>query len=213
MRKLVTIYLLFLLSNAVYCQWSHEYFVDDFGDKTTNDYVIQRIATGSFSNSATMNGTLLVNVIICYNYNEFVADVRFNLLEYGKHPVGKTVGDANYTLLLKYPSGYVSKFKLDALESAFFIDRLDTLSKRNFINSLKSFSTDLKCMIDVSSEYGHQQYNFSINPMGFSKSFNLLKPEFSTYKMDSTTRKSINSAVIQVEKLSEIYQKKLKEKN
>lgn len=212
MKKHIATFFLLLLSSSIYCQWSHEYFVDDFGDKTTSDYIQQIIKTGSFSNSATPNGSLLVNVFLSYNYNEEVADVRFKLLEYGNHPVGKTVGDAKYTLYLKNPIGYVSKFKLDAMESSFFVDRLDTLSKSEIINCLKSSTTDLKCMIDVKSEYSHQQYNFSIDPMGFSKAFTLLKPNLSTYKMDSTTRKSINASLLKIEELSKIYKEKLREK-
>lgn len=212
MKKILVTFFLFLLSSSIYCQWSHEYFVDNFGDKTTTDYIQQIITTGSFSNSATTNGSLLVNVFLSYNYDQVVADVRFKLLEYGNHPVGKTVGEAKYTLYLKNPIGYVSKFKLDAMESSFFVDRLDTLSKSEIINCLKSSTTDLKCMIDVNSEYSHQQYNFSINPMGFSKAFTLIKPNISSYKMDSTTEKSIKAEVLKIEKLYEKY-KKLKENN
>ena len=57
-------------------QWSLNYFIDEFGEKT-NDCYILHTCNGEFSNSATTNSRLLVKIIVTPE------QIRFDTFEYG----------------------------------------------------------------------------------------------------------------------------------
>lgn len=58
--------------------WELNYFVDDFGEKTKEGYIIN-VCDGEFSNSATTNSRLTVHIIVTPE------DIRFDMYEYGSH--------------------------------------------------------------------------------------------------------------------------------
>lgn len=57
-------------------QWSLNYFIDEFGEKTNYGYILHT-CNGEFSNSATTNSRLLVKIIVTPE------QIRFDTFEYG----------------------------------------------------------------------------------------------------------------------------------
>ncbi|WP_300939625.1 hypothetical protein [Bacteroides acidifaciens] len=57
-------------------QWSLNYFIDEFGEKTNDGYILHT-CNGEFSNSATTNSRLLVKIIVTPE------QIRFDTFEYG----------------------------------------------------------------------------------------------------------------------------------
>ena len=56
--------------------WKLQYFIDDYGEKTDEGYIINN-CFGEFSNSATTDSELAVRIIVTPE------DVRFDMYEYG----------------------------------------------------------------------------------------------------------------------------------
>ena len=81
--------------------WNVRYFVDDFGKETNDGYVsVVRYIKGSFSNSATTDSKLLVDIIS--SEEEF----GFKLFEYGrKSPVKGYLTQVVYTIKMRDDKG------------------------------------------------------------------------------------------------------------
>lgn len=56
--------------------WELNYFVDDFGEKTNEGYLLN-VCQGEFSNSATTNSHLRVDIVVTPEH------IRFDMYEYG----------------------------------------------------------------------------------------------------------------------------------
>lgn len=102
--------------------WSNSFYVDEFGQRTKEGYITNRSSIkGFFSNSATTNSDLLVDILID-NSNR----ISFMLYEYaGKNPV-KAYGSTNYKVLVLDNEGarhnlnatnYSDRLRLDASSS------------------------------------------------------------------------------------------------
>jgi len=81
--------------------WKYDYFVDEFGDKTTDGY-ISVSSNGKFSNSATTNSELYVRMFLS---NGSLENPWFRIWEYNSSLVKNTYGDDNYDCIFKDNEG------------------------------------------------------------------------------------------------------------
>lgn len=72
--------------------WEYKYYVDDFGDPTDTPYIKGKFE-GTFSNSATDNSKLKVNVLIDAEGLGDNLTIHFNLFEYGEYKAAFYYGE------------------------------------------------------------------------------------------------------------------------
>ena len=87
--------------------WHLDYYVDEFDEKTDEWYVTNKeYIVGTFSNSATTDSRLYVQVLVD------AENVAFMLYEYGNHVVKNSFSRSeNYSITMKTSSG--KKYELD----------------------------------------------------------------------------------------------------
>ena len=182
MKKNIQAILLLFLISISYGKWTHNFYVDEFGDNTKDDFISSVDTHGHFSNSATANSKLYAEILIYYSKGyraqDSIPDVRFDLHEYGEEKtVGKVIGKGTYELAIKLSDNSIERYDLHATNNALLINH-DSHEKRiKFLNNIKRESKPIKCIITTGNKYAGSTYNFSINPMGFTKTFAKLKPK------------------------------------
>lgn len=163
-------------------QWEHSFYMDEFGDKTQDDYVGIFIDDGNFSNSATSNSPLTVQIHLT------LEKIIFDLHEYQSGPpIGKGLDSDNtsYTLFLKVEEAEglhsgIQRIKLYALKNHLAISKNfgeeweKEIDYNIFINILKKSNYFLKCYILIEDSYFTIKYNFVINPNGFTAAYKML---------------------------------------
>ena len=149
-------------SNESNSNWSIEYYLDEFQEQTDEPYIIGDFK-GSFSNSATTNSVLNVQVLIDSTR------VRFKFFEYGTHLL-KDAGSFKFRyktqdgatgeigFLSNDPYGYIGNY------NAFLYEyEINTKLRELFINnSIIKFSCN-------NTEYYSDEYNFEINTKGLNE--------------------------------------------
>lgn len=94
-----------LLSLTLSAQWSTNYYVDDFGDRTDKSYD-SFMAEGTFSNSATSGSEASYKFL----HNKDDKTITLKVLEYGRNLATST--DSVFTIVkIKTPSGEIVKIK------------------------------------------------------------------------------------------------------
>ena len=167
MYKTLFSFIIILSSLSSSAQWTHKYFVDEFGDKTEDSYIVST-CTGTFSNSATSNSKLSVNCMV--EIEDSVPRIRFNLFEYGNRMV-KDFGGQNIVVKIKLSDGTIESFKL------YGNGQYATLGVDNsikLIEILKRESKPLKVYIERYDDYSESKYNFTLSPIGFTNAVNKL---------------------------------------
>ena len=137
---------------------------DEFGDKTGST-ALTILSQGSFSNTATTQGRLSVNVGILKN-----GIVIFRLWEYGKHPVWPCCQHKNiYYIRVKRTDGAKRIFRGTGVRdiAAIFLDNSPA-----FINYLKSAPGK---SIKVYMQHHSSSYLFPITVRGFTRIYNRFK--------------------------------------
>jgi len=132
--------------------WSVSHYVDEFGE-TSKDAFIIGSTQGTFSNSATENSNLNVDILI-----DGESKISIQLFEYaGKNPVKSGV-EENYKIKIKS-----SDSKTAVLYANNFSDRL-TLNKKNskLLSSFMKKGGKLSFSIVEVSEYSSSSYKFDI---------------------------------------------------
>jgi len=156
MRKLkfLTVLVLLLSLNS-FAQWEKRFYVDDFGDATTQGYETFT-ANGTFSNSATQNSTA------SYKFIKDATSIIINVYEYGSSLA--TSIDATFEeVKIKQPSGAVV-----TVQGAFFSKGGYLLfSKKKFTELKDAISSKGKYILifDRGGEYSNSNYKikFTIN--------------------------------------------------
>lgn len=134
--------------------WETGNYVDDFGDKT-NEKFIEQSAYGSFSNSATTNSDLVARILIDKN------NIRFQLKEYGRHPVNR--GSIDFKM--KRNDSIIGKFTMSAYDYGYVQFPSYESDKNNKIKKLKKTLLQggkIKFYGEINS-YGRSTYNFVLN--------------------------------------------------
>ncbi len=177
LSKAFTITLLISLCTTLNAQWKIKYFVDDFGDKTNDNYITYLDNNGTFSNSAAKNAKLLAQIIISYTSNDSFPEIRFDLNEYGTNPaVGKAIGFATYKLTIKMSDNSTELYYLQAESNSLHFNPYSSRDILSFIENLIKEIKPIKCYIHIDGEYSNETYNFKINPLGFKNALEKIKP-------------------------------------
>ncbi len=167
--------LFFIFSINSYGQWSFQYYVDEFGDKTNESYISYTDYNGTFSNSATSGSKLITKLIVSYSIGDTIPTFRFDLYEYGRGPsVGKQIGESTYTLNIKLSNSTSQSYDLYPGENSLYI-RFQSKDAESFFKHLKKESSPIKCYLEIDGEYSNQSYLFKINPVGFSNANSKLR--------------------------------------
>ena len=155
MKKLALIVMMaagFIL-NGQEATWGQHNFVDEFGDDTGVAFLTPiKYIVGTFSNSATTESDLYVNVTITEE------SLYIRLYEYGEYPVSVY---SHERLTMKVKAGEVKKeYKADIYSEAIYIE-----DRENFIADLKA--GDIKCYLS-GFEYSNSIYRFTIPKLDIS---------------------------------------------
>ena len=149
--------------------WKIQYGVDEFGDATSTGY-ISYLAEGTFSNSATTNSLLYVNVLVT---NE--SDLLFTLFEYGSSKVINTYSRlAEYEINYKLENGKTGKvYGAMANNDGTYLIYVPGKSGYDSLDYISEFKKNqtIKFMI-TPIDRPSTKYNFSIDTTGFEETFN-----------------------------------------
>lgn len=149
--------------------WVIRHFVDKFGEKTKEKYITNKSSIyGTFSNSATQNSNLRVDLMIskAYNFKENGYDIAIQMYEYaGNNPI-KDGG--SYEVFVQGKNG--KRYSLSG--SNYNSDRL-TISSYSFnykkpdnkiLNEVLLKGGKIRFVIKEDNEYGtSSEYHFVIN--------------------------------------------------
>lgn len=142
--------------------WSIDYYLDSFGDKTSNAYVIGSFE-GSFSNSATTGSDLSVYIYLDKSHPK---QTTIRLIEYGWNNIIVYNYDT-VTLMVKDTSDSIATYDLFYYEGDLF--SFDTSLADSIMNN-----SSLSFVITISSKYKTipQTYRFKTNNVGLSELYN-----------------------------------------
>ena len=164
-----------------YGNWSLKYFVDEFGDKTDNKYIIISDWDGSFSNSATQGSLLNVSMLIASSYLNFP---YFKLYEYGRNnPLKGYYSDGHkYTCSIRNSQGVKISIHLLLADDTNFLD-IQTYNKLKSISYNKLISIFLEWVEKeeqvkfacFNQEREIEKYLFKLNFTGYNEAVSALK--------------------------------------
>ena len=111
MKKLLALLLLSPLAFADVGDWTNRFYVDDFGDKTNQGFIAQTVK-GKFSNSATQNSRLRVEIYIS-NANVMQNVPWFRLYEYdGSNPIKGVYSRNGMSCRIKNQDNIISRLPI-----------------------------------------------------------------------------------------------------
>ena len=111
MKKLLALLLLSPLAFADVGDWTNRFYVDDFGDKTNKGFISQTVK-GKFSNSATQNSRLRVEIYIS-NANVMENVPWFRLYEYdGGNPIKGVYSRNGMSCRIKNQDNIISRLPI-----------------------------------------------------------------------------------------------------
>ena len=148
-------------------EWTYRYYVDDFGNATSEAYMRLKdtYAEGLFSNSATNNSQMYAKFLVNRS------DIDIELFEY----------DSMFPVtLLSFERAYI-KVQTDNGETidlgtcyAHYNGKRISIERNSALKLFQAMSTSksIKFRIVVSSEYGSSDiYNFSVDTTGFVRTY------------------------------------------
>ena len=145
--------------DKIFSHWEIGYYVDDFGDETSDAYVMGKFF-GTFSNSATRSSDLTV---LIYLNNDSPNTTQIRLLEYGYH---KATFSSLDTIILKTKNsdGHTRTFYMKYIYGDLYS------TDRGLADEILN-SSQLSIVITTSSEYQTipDTYNFKINNNGLNE--------------------------------------------
>ena len=146
--------------------WKISNYIDEFGEKTTNEYVTnQKVISGFFSNTATTDSRLNITFIVDKNNFAIV------LYEYGeKHPV-KNEGEL-YEVLIKDKNGKIYQITAINKSARLIFSKEDELK----IKEIFSLGGEIKFKIETEAKDIKSEYKFKVdNANGFNNIYKKLK--------------------------------------
>ncbi len=154
MRKLVLVLVAVLAFNLSNAQWTTKFYVDDFGEPTSNSYE-SMILDGVFSNSATQNSKAK------YVFIKDKESLVVKVLEYGRS-LATSIEATFETVKLKTPKGIVEIKRVFFSKSGRLYFSKDSFKK---VSEAISESGDYIMIFDRSGRYSSSSYKvkFSIS--------------------------------------------------
>jgi hypothetical protein len=152
MKKVLLVLLVMLAFGTVNAQWKKNFYVDDFGDKTTDSYD-SMTASGTFSNSATQDSKAL------YVFIKSDKTITIKVYEYESNLATSTSGTFEQ-VKIKTPSGVV------VIDEAFFTKQGSLFfSKEQFVslNEAISESGDYVMIFSRSGKYSTSSYKLKFS--------------------------------------------------
>ena len=168
--------------NNSFGEWKINYYVDEFGDPTSNGYISNKSSIfGTFSNSATTNSKLRAYFLISEDFDDFGNkmnnSVSIKLFEYArKNEVKGSIVSKQYKMLVKHNGVKVNtKFTLYN-----YSDRASIKSDQvnEFIDLLK-LGGRFQFILNEVGQYSQSAYKLSIDTAsGFDNAWNqMTKPD------------------------------------
>jgi len=155
-----------------YGNWSLNYYVDEFGDKTDKKYIIIKDIDGSFSNSATQGSLLQVSMLIDSRY---IDEPYFKLYEYGgNNPLKGYYSDGHsYTCSIKNSQGVKSSIYLFLADDTNILLLTNNKLKLIFFEWMeKEEQVKFSCFND---ERKIEKYLFRLDFTGYNEAVSALK--------------------------------------
>ena len=121
--------------------WKKDFYVDEFGDKTSQALVYNTSIVGKFSNSATTNSKCTFGMSIDDE------NITLMIFEYGNLQVK---GEEKYTCRLRADNGSEESFNGEMQSGRVFFDNWGRLSILNCLKANKKF----KLYLEERSKYG-----------------------------------------------------------
>ena len=147
--------------------WMINYFVDEFGDPTSQGFIKTSI-NGKFGNSATTNSKLRVEFLISEG------NVSLQLYEYaGNHSVSGKIMTKTYKIQIKHNEKIVKGGRKNNkdFKATNYSDRMKVNYSNELIN-LFSQGGKFKFYIIESGDYANGSYSFQIDDaVGFSNAY------------------------------------------
>lgn len=149
--------------------WEMGYYIDNFQEPIEGQWYIWNASpvVGTFSNSATTNSDLAVQMI--YDYNNYIG---FFLYEYGRI-LAKNVWDTDtYSITMRTPDGVDHELK------GYFYEDTDRIliTDANYVNDVITAllgEGDISFYLE-SGTFGTTSYLFTINTSNFAEEYNNL---------------------------------------
>lgn len=150
--------------------WTFEYYVDEFNEKTNEGFVTNTVYfDGTFSNSATTNSKLSVQIVIDGKYT------KIELYEYGSNLVKTNMSDGEYySVKIKDSNGNIKELGAVAIPGVSGLVLLEESSGYEFSDYIKEAlidGYDLKINI-THKKYKSTTYSFSVESDNFSEFWN-----------------------------------------
>ena len=152
MKKVLLVLVAVLAFGTVNAQWKKNFYVDDFGDKTTDSYN-SMTSSGTFSNSATQDSKAL------YVFIKSDTSITIKVYEYERSLATSTSGSFEQ-VKIKTPSGVV------VIDEAFFTKGGSLFfSDEEFISLNKAISEsgDYVMIFSRSSKYSTSSYKIKFS--------------------------------------------------
>lgn len=177
MKKCLLLASMLLLATSSFCQWTPGNLKDEFGDATTEKYLVYSSKNASFTKEGRTNVSktpLQVNIKVFKNpkSEECPHSLSFELLVTAS---GKTI---NSTTTYESKAELYVKLSNDRLVSCpLFATSTDlrvllNTDEKELIDLLLVESKPIRCLIMIDSKHTIARYNFTIDPTGFTAAFN-----------------------------------------
>ena len=151
-------------------KWEIDYFVDDFGDKTTTPYLTNKYRIlGTFSNVATQNSALGVYFIISDSLH-----ISFKLFEYNRSNPVKKYSYEKYDYLIKVKTEAGTKYSWYAGNIGDRI-RLNSTSSTDLHNLFRKHNTLKFHIKEIDSQ---TKYSFDVDATGYTSTHNKMMDLF-----------------------------------
>lgn len=189
MKRLIAALLAILLMLPFSCafgevDWFIDYYYDDFGDITNQQYVTTYIIAGWFNDMDTPNGRLYVQLYVDLD------SVSFQLFKKGERYPIKNAQPVDYTIRIKDEQGEVYSMAAKAPKNG---DRLFIEEEKDFELFIELLKTNDKLKIIIDDNDAPRQYSFALrNNSGFEKTWDaLVEASFGMWTIHHTDRAQV----------------------
>lgn len=192
MKKTILLALMLLITSSSYCQWTYGYLHDEFGDKTLKKFIVFTTQKAFFSKEGKVNvnrNPLKVNIKVQTNNvdDKYPYSVCFELFEANNNKAINSTSafPGAVSLHVKLSDGRIMEYLMFPTSA-----NLTTMlfpNDKELIDLMLNEIKPIRCLIKINSFHTIYQYNFSIDPTGFTAMFNrhiaMVMPQKSSQKV------------------------------